>query len=108
MLRQRASYISDAPTITTGSLIMRRFAIDQALRTAGSFTAHHADGLELVHAFGNAQKDWHTAKRLTAKIGIQPGDNHPHAAVCQRLRHFNNAVIKELGLIDPHDRGIWF
>ncbi len=70
-VRQRASYISAAPTITTGSWIACRFSVDQALGPRGRFTADHADGLEFVHVLGACHQHRHRAERFAAKIRIQ-------------------------------------
>ena len=60
-------------------VIAGRFAIDQPLGTAGRLAAHHANGLQLFHVLCLGQQQWHAAKRLTAEIGVQPGDKNPLA-----------------------------
>ncbi len=89
-------------------VIVGRFAVDEALGAAGGFTANHADGIELVHAFGLSHECGHAAKGFAAKIGIEPGNQDADAAVGQFLHYADNFVIEELGFIDPYDGGFGF
>jgi hypothetical protein len=74
--------------------------VDQALVSGGQVSATDADGMELVHLFGDRQELRNRAKGLSPKIHVGSGHNHSDPPVCQGVGDPHHARIQELGLID--------
>ena len=87
--RRRSSRPSTAPA-------GRRRAAASSLRAAAAV----ADGLQLVHELRVGEKLRHDAEGQAPEVLIEPGRDHPDAAVGQRERRTHDRVVEELHLVD--------
>ena len=72
----------------------------------GEGAAADADGVDLLDVFRDGQKTGNRTERLAEIIGVEPGADDADAAVGQCLGYLDQALIKELGLIDAYDLDI--
>jgi hypothetical protein len=91
-----------------GVVMGGRLSVDQALSSTGYVTADDADGTYFVDGFGLGQQDRHWPKGFTAEIHVEAGGDDALAGFGQLLDDMGNFPVKELGFIDPDDRGIGF
>jgi len=87
-------------------VVRGRTPVDDALCARRWFAAHHADGGELVHAFGHREQRRHRAERLAAEIQVQPGADDAPTFGCQMIDDARQIGVEELRLIDADDRGV--
>src|SRR5660398_330870 len=79
-----------------------RLSFNQALCTEGRLTTDRADGLEIVHIFGNTHDVGKRTERIAPKIHIQAGNNDSLAPIRQKLDNFRKRLVKELGPVYRH------
>ena len=98
--RQRASYISLAPTA------MRSIRRRGALAARSGTAANHANGGKFGHVFGDREKLRHRAEGLAAKIHVESRDDDSHSAIGEFLRDFDDGVVEKLGFVDSDDASV--
>lgn len=86
------------------SIVERRKAIRQTLAARRlQIAAAHADSREFRNLVGPREKQRHDAERFASEIGIEPGAHDFVPARKKRLGHVNDAVIKELCLVEADE-----
>src|SRR5437868_7701157 len=78
---------------------------DQPLIAAGGASAEDANRVQLVDDLGDSHQFRHRSERLTPKIGIGPGDDHPTPPGSQRGHQLDDAIVEKLGFVDSDDVG---
>ena len=91
--RQRASYMSAAPTTIRSSAPRRRCVCLPGLPQRTQMAS------VLVMRFGQRQQIRDGDERAAQVIGVQPGDDHLLAAIGQALRHVHQALAHEIRLV---------
>ena len=71
----------------------RRPPLDKPLGAAGLFATDDADGVQLFHHLGLGHQQGDGAKRLTAKIEVQPGTDHAQATIGQGRRDLGDLPV---------------
>ena len=69
----------------------------------GQITTVGADGVHFGDVLGYRQELAHRAKRLPAKIHIEPGDNDAFARAGQRLYVPDDGGVEKLGFVEADD-----
>ena len=81
-------------------------ALDEALGVIGRIAAHHADGERLGDVLGDGQQLRHRLERPSEVVLIEPGDDHPLAAVRKGVARCRQVRIEELPFVDADDLGV--
>ena len=79
---------------------------DQPLRVVGRVAADHADGVGLGDVLGDRQQLRHRLERLAQVVLVEAGDDHPLAAVGQRVADRRQVLVEELPFVDADDLGV--
>ena len=67
---------------------------DEPLRVIGRVAAHHADGVGLGDVLGDRQQLRHRLERLAQIVLVEPGDDHAHALIGQRVADIGSSWSK--------------
>ena len=78
-------------------------AVGEAVGEVGEGAAADADGMDLLDVVGDGEESRHGPEGLAQVVGVQAGDDDADAAVGQFLDHADDAVVKELCLVDAYD-----
>jgi hypothetical protein len=87
---------------------MSGLIVNKALSSACRFSTDHANSMQFIDVFRFGHNNWHGAKRFSAKVGIQAGNDDPNTPLCQMLNHLDDLAFKKLGFIYRNDSGIAF
>lgn len=87
------------------SKLHQAVALRQAMRELGRTAALHADGMDFLDILGDSHQRRHRAERITEKISVKPGNNHPDSRIGKFLSHSHEFSVKELRLVHPDNIG---